>query len=112
MASWQRVNPAGLLLLGQKGGIMLMATAAKQHVTIFPRRRHCRKPPGSPEVKAAFSRAARGTLGKLDRAERNLAVAQGVSGSGKGYTILRSKSKDPSKRGQEIRRIATIRRGG
>lgn len=88
-----------------------MATAAKMHVTVFPRRRHCRKPPGSPEVKALFERAARATIGDLSRTSRNKKVGDSVRGSGRGYSIVRSKSKDPAHTGKEIRRIATIRRG-
>jgi len=70
---------------------MVMATAAKQHLTIFVRRRHCRKPPGSQQVKTAFASAARQTLGEPSRVKRNAIVSQGVKGSGPG--VIRKKSR-------------------
>lgn len=91
-AKWSRVNPAGLLVLATPGGAMLMATAARKHVTLFIRSR--RAPgAGNPAVKAAFARAARATIGDLSRASRNEKVAAGVRGSGPGRIIKRSKSK-------------------
>ncbi len=103
-AKWQRVNPAGLLMLGQKGGIMLMATAAKKHVTIFPRRRTA-VGAGDSGVKAAFTAAAHKTVGVLDRAERNKIIADGVRGKGPGVIIKKSKSK--AHPGKIIARIPT-----
>jgi len=91
-AKWQRINPAGLLMLGQKGGIMLMATAAKKHVTIFPRRRTAPHA-GHPDVKSAFTAAAHKTVGVLDRAERNKIIADACRGKGPGVMLKKSKSK-------------------
>ena len=69
---------------------MLMAVAAKKHVTLFTRSR--RAPgAGSPKVKAAFAAAAKKTLGMESRAERNAVVAAGVRGTGDG--IYRRKSR-------------------
>jgi len=93
-ATWARVNP-GLLsaLTPLPGGTMVMATAAKQHLTIFVRRRHCRKPPGSPQVKAAFATAASKTLSEPSRAKRNAIVSAGVRGSGPGVIRKRSRAR-------------------
>ncbi|MBA7491657.1 hypothetical protein ES702_02205 [subsurface metagenome] len=91
-AKWKRINPAGLLVLAQPGGAMLMATSAKKHVTLFIR---SRRAPGAghPDVKAAFAAAARGTVGVLDRSARNATIASAVRGKGPGRRVYRSKSK-------------------
>ncbi len=96
VAKWQRINPAGLLLLGQKGGIMIMATAAKKHVTIFPR---SRRAPGAghPDVKAAFTVAAHKTLGIESRAERNAIISRDMVGKGPGQEKYVSKARKGSK---------------
>lgn len=91
-AKWKRINPAGLLVLAQPGGAMLMATASKKHVTLFIR---SRRAPGAghPDVKAAFAAAAHKTVGVLDRSERNRMIASAVRGKGPGKITIRSKSK-------------------
>lgn len=71
---------------------MLMAVAAKKHVTIFSRSRYA-KGAGHPDVKAAFATAARGTVGILDRSERNARVASAVRGKGPGFMVKKSRSK-------------------
>lgn len=91
-AQWQRVNPVGLLMLGQKGGTMLMATAAKKHITLFTRSRRAPHA-GNRAVKDAFAIAAKGTLGIHDRRERNRMIGDAVRGKGPGKRIIRSKSK-------------------
>ncbi|MBA7696930.1 hypothetical protein ES703_105586 [subsurface metagenome] len=93
-AKWARVSP-GLLaaLTPMPGGTMVMATIAKKHLTIFTRRRRCRKPPGHPDVKAAFSEAAKKTLGEEDRAKRNAIVKAGVEGKGPGVRIYKSRAR-------------------
>lgn len=104
VAKWKRVNPAGLLVLAQPGGAMLMATAAKKHVTLFVRSR--RAPgAGDPGVKAAFTAAAHKTVGILDRAERNKIISDACKGKGPGVIIKRSKSK--AHPGKIIARIPT-----
>lgn len=91
-AKWKRVNPAGLLVLAQPGGAMLMATAAKKHVTLFIRSR--RAPgAGDPAVKAAFAAAAHKTVGIESRMERNAIIASACRGTGPGVITKRSKSK-------------------
>lgn len=90
-AKWVRVQPALLNALApMPGGVMLMATAAKKHLTVFTRSR--RAPgAGSPKVKAAFTAVARKTLGIADRSERNVIVSAAMKGTGDG--IYRRKSK-------------------
>jgi len=91
-AKWQRLNPIQLAIGGKgKNATMLMAVAAKKHVTLFTRSRTCRKPPGSPQVKAAFAAAAKKTLGMASRIERNAVVSAGVRGTGPG--VIRKKSR-------------------
>jgi hypothetical protein len=75
---------------------MVMATIAKKHLTIFTRRRRCRKPPGHPDVKAAFAKAAAATLGEPDRAKRNADVARAVRGSGPGIITKKSRARPGS----------------
>lgn len=93
-AKWQRVNPAGLLMLGQKGGVMLMAVAAKKHVTVFPRSRQA-KGAGRLEVKNAFRAAAKGpgSLGEPDRGKRNQVVAAAVRAAGLKTGVFHRKSR-------------------
>lgn len=90
-AQWVRVTPAILSAMAPlPGGNMLMATAAKKHLTLFVRSR--RAPgAGSPKVKAAFTGAAHKTLGIMSRSERNVIVASACRGTGDG--IYRRKSK-------------------
>lgn len=90
-AKWVRVQPALLNALApMPGGVMLMATAAKKHLTVFTRSR--RAPgAGSPKVKAAFTAAARKTLGMESRVDRNALISTAMKGTGDG--IYRRKSK-------------------
>jgi len=92
-ASWVRFNPLQLAIGGKgKQATMLMAVAAKKHVTIFSRSRYAPHA-GHIDVKNAFAAAAKGTVGILDRTERNARVSQAVKGKGPGYTIKKSRSK-------------------
>ena len=93
VAKWARLNPIQLAIGGKgKNATMLMAVAAKMHVTIFSRSR--RAPgAGSPQVKAAFATAAKKTLGEPDRTKRNAIVSSGVRGSGPGVYRKRSRAK-------------------
>jgi len=80
-AKWGRVALAGLPPgeVLQPGGLMLMATTAKKHLTIFARSRRATGA-GSPEIKAAFTTAARQTAGIFSRHERNAQVAAALAG--------------------------------
>jgi len=90
-AKWSRVSP---MIVGaevsMKGGMLIMATLAKKHLTIFKR---SRRAPGAghPDVKAAFTSAAHGTLGEAERTRRNAAIASAVRGKGPG--VIRRKSR-------------------
>lgn len=95
-AQWARVNPALLSALTPlPGGTMVMATAAKKHLTIFVR---SRRAPGAghPSVKAAFASAAKKTLGIASRTERNAVVASAVRGTGPGVIKKKSRAKPGS----------------
>jgi hypothetical protein len=79
-AKWMRINPAQLMMPGTgKMSVMVMATAAKKHVTIF---RRSRSAPGAggPELTGAFRRAAKGTKNHRDRADRNQMIATAMRG--------------------------------
>jgi len=95
-AKWQRINPIQLQVPGKgKFASMVMAVAAKKHVTIFTRDR--RAPgAGHPDVKAAFADAAHKTLGIASRAERNAIIAKAVKGKGPGVYRRRSRAKPGS----------------
>lgn len=90
-ATWTRVSPA-VLSAPLRGGTMIMATAAKKHLTIFSR---SRRAPGAGRtaVKAAFTQAARGTLGNPDRISRNLHVQQAVKAAGLKTGVYHRKSR-------------------
>jgi len=92
-AAWARVQPA-LLMAAQPmpGGTMLMATAAKKHLTLFTR---SRRAPGAgrPEVKAKFTEAAHKTLGIAPRGERNVIIKKTVEGAGLKTGIFHRKSR-------------------
>ena len=92
-AQWTRINPAQLLMPGKGAmAVMVMAVAAKKHVTVFSRSR--RAPgAGAPETKAAFTAAAHKTLGIDSRAERNAIIKSGVTGHGPGRRRYKSRSK-------------------
>lgn len=104
-AKWQRLSPAQILMPGKgKNAIMIMAVAAKKHVTVFSRSR--RAPgAGDPTVKAAFTAAAHKTLGIDSRAERNAVIAAAVKGKGPGKRTIRSRSK--AHPGKVLRTVAT-----
>jgi hypothetical protein len=92
-AAWTRINPAQLLMPGKgKMAVMVMAVAAKKHVTIFSRSRSA-PGAGAPETKAAFTSAAHKTLGVTSRAERNAIIKNGVTGHGPGVRKVRSRGK-------------------
>lgn len=92
-AKWARVSPAILTAaLPLPGGTMLMATAAKKHLTLFVRSRRAPRA-GHPDVKAAFAAAAHGTVGDLDRSSRNAKIAAAVRGKGPGRIVKKSRSK-------------------
>jgi hypothetical protein len=77
-AKWTRVSPAVLAAATPiKGGTMIMATAAKKHLTVFVRSRRA-KGAGRAEVKAAFTRAAHATLGTPSRVERNVKIQAAI----------------------------------
>jgi hypothetical protein len=78
-AKWKFISPAALAIAGGPGGTMIMAVAAKKHVTLFSRSR--RAPgAGSPKIKAAFAAAARKTKGIKSRAERNAIISSALAG--------------------------------
>lgn len=104
-AKWQRINPVQLLMPGRgKMAVMVMAVAAKKHVTIFSRSRFA-PGAGAPETKAAFTAAAHKTVGVESRPERNAVVAAGVRGKGPGR--IRKKSRSKAHPGKIIREIPT-----
>jgi len=104
-AAWQRINPIALQIPGKgKFAVMVMATAAKKHVTIFSRKRTA-PGAGDPEVKAAFTTAAHKTVGVESRAERNGVIGKACEGKGPGKIRIRSRSK--AHPGKVIREIAT-----
>jgi hypothetical protein len=94
-AKWAYINPAQLAIAGGPGGTMIMAVAAKKHVTLFTR---SRRAPGAghPAVKSAFAAAAKKTLGIADRSERNAIIASAVKGTGPGVIRRKSRAKPGS----------------
>lgn len=95
-AKWARVNPAILTAaLPLPGGVMIMATAAKKHLTIFNR---SRRAPGAghPDVKAAFTTAAHKTLGEAERTKRNATISSAVRGQGPGKIRRKSRARPGS----------------
>ena len=74
-AKWKFINPAALAIAGGgPGGTMIMAVAAKKHVTFFQRSR--RAPgAGDPQIKARFAAAAKKTKGIKSRTERNAIIS-------------------------------------
>jgi hypothetical protein len=104
-AKWSRINPVQLTMPGKgKFAIMLMATAAKKHVTIFSRSRFA-PGAGAPQTKAAFTAAAHKTIGIQSRQERNQIVKQGTMGQGPGMRTIKSRSK--ASPGKVIRQVPT-----
>jgi len=95
-AKWARVSPAILAAVSPlPGGVMIMATAAKKHLTIFVR---SRRAPGAghPDVKSAFTAAAHKTLGMAERIDRNAIIAKAVEGKGPGKTRRKSRARPGS----------------
>jgi hypothetical protein len=104
-AKWTRINPIQLLMPGKgKFAVMVMATGAKKHVTVFSRSRFA-PGAGAPETKAAFTAAAHKTVGILSRPERNAIIKSGVSGHGPG--VIRKKSRSKAHPGKIIAEIRT-----
>jgi len=104
-ASWQRINPIQLQIPGKgKFAVMVMATAAKKHVTVFSRSRMA-PGAGAPETKAAFTTAAHKTIGIESRQERNDIIGKACDGKGPGKRIIRSRSK--AHPGKILREIST-----
>jgi len=92
-AAWARVSPAILAAVSPlPGGQMIMATAAKKHLTIYVR---SRRAPGAgrPEVKAAFTAAAHRTLGIRARGERNVIIKRAVKEAGLKTGVFHKKSR-------------------
>jgi len=96
-APWVRVSPVILAGLSRttwrrKSGHMLMAVAAKKHLTVFYRKREAPKA-GRPEVKDAFKVAAAMTRGKAKRSERNAIIREEMLKKAIGTGIYRRKSR-------------------
>jgi len=92
-AKWMRINPAQLMMPGTgKMSVMVMATAAKKHVTIFRRSRSA-PGAGSPDIKARFTQAAHATVGNPDRASRNASISAAMGGRRGGIAVARSRSR-------------------
>jgi len=96
-ATWVRVSPVILTGLAKttwrrKSGHMLMAVAAKKHLTVFYRKREA-KDAGRPEVKAAFKEIAAGTGGIALREERNAIVREEMLKRKLGTGVYRRKSR-------------------
>ena len=92
-AKWMRINPAQLMMPGTgKMSVMVMATAAKKHVTIFRRSRSA-PGAGSPDQKARFTQAAHATVGNPDRASRNASISAALGGKRGGRRVARSRSR-------------------
>jgi len=95
-AKWARVTPAVLAAVAPvPGGQMVMATAAKKHLTVFVR---SRRAPGAghPDVKAAFTTAAKKTLGMAARTDRNAVISKEVTGKGPGKIRRKSRARPGS----------------
>ena len=91
-AKWMRINPAQLMMPGTgKMSVMVMATAAKKHVTIFRRSRSA-PGAGSPDIKARFTQAAHATKGNPDRAVRNASISAAMGGRMRGQRVRRRRS--------------------
>jgi hypothetical protein len=96
-AAWVRVSPVILTGLAKttwrrKSGHLLMAVAAKKHLTVFYKKREA-KDAGRPEVKAAFKEIAAGTGGIAFREERNEIVRREMIKRAVGTGVYRRKSR-------------------
>ena len=97
VAPWLRISPVFLEAVlpkkwPRKSGHMVMAVAAKKHVTVFARRRAA-PGAGRPEVKAAFTEAAHKTLGIPDRSKRIGIIRDEMIKARVGTGIYRRKSR-------------------
>jgi len=107
MAKWARVSP---MVIGAEvsmpGGMMIMATLAKKHLTIFKR---SRRAPGAghPDVKAAFTTAAHKTLGEAERTKRNADIGKAVEGKGPGKIRRKSRARPGSPLFGKVYEIST-----
>ena len=97
MPAWTRVSPMVLEALSKttwrkKSGHMVMATAAKKHITFFARKREAPHA-GSTKVKNAFIAAAAKTRAIAKRSERNAIIQKDVlnTGTGEYHRVSRSK---------------------
>lgn len=102
-ASWVRVSPLVLIGLSKttwrrKSGHMLMAVAAKKHLTVYYRKREA-PGAGRPEVKDAFREAAAATRGILSREERNKIIRERLIAKRIGTGIYRRWSRSKYVRG-------------
>lgn len=81
-AAWMRLNPVQLMMPGTgKFATMIMAVAAKKHVTVFSRSR--RAPgAGSTKIKNVFIEAGHNTAGIFSRSERNLKIQEAMGRAG------------------------------
>ena len=71
---------------------MIMAVAAGKHITVFERKKTA-PGAGREDVKAAFAKAAKATLGEPNRLKRNEAVKKAMEASGVKTGVIRKKSK-------------------
>jgi hypothetical protein len=97
LPAWARVSPVILQGLSKttwrkKSGHMILATAAKKHVTFFYRKREAPHA-GAKKVKDAFIAAAAKTRAIAKRSERNRIISDGVLGTGSGEYHRTSRSK-------------------
>jgi len=100
-AAWVRVSPIVLQAISKttwrrKSGHMLMAVAAKKHLTIFYRKREA-PGAGRAEVKEKFTEIAAKTRGIAKRSERNKIIREEMLSAavGEGIYRRRSRSKYP-----------------
>lgn len=96
-AAWVRVSPLVLTAVSpmkwrRKSGHMLMATAAKKHLTIFYRKREA-PGAGRPEVKEKFTEIAHKTLGEPLRSKRIAIIREGMIAARVGKGVYRRKSR-------------------
>ena len=96
-APWVRVSPIILAGLSRttwrrKSGHMLMAVAAKKHLTIFYRKREA-PGAGRDEVKKAFTEAAAMTRGMPKRSERIAIIKREMLAKKVGTGVYRRKSR-------------------
>ncbi|MEM2946561.1 MAG: hypothetical protein QXI87_09515 [Thermoproteota archaeon] len=97
-APWVRLSPVVLTALSpmkwrRKSGHMIMATAAKKHLTIFYRKREA-VGAGRPEVKDKFKEIAHTkTLGIPERSKRTAIIRSEMVAAKVGKGVYRRKSR-------------------